>query len=162
MIEWLVALGLGMAFLATMPWLLRWMRTAGGKGKMGGVALALGVAFSFLFDPAKALSSKRERDRINGLLGEFGLECSGLAVHGNPVHPNKRHAKKDHEDFVRAVKLAPMLGTDIVITFSGCPGGYREDSDHKDFPKRPSSRRLHPRHQSSLPFGASGRPGPGD
>ena len=54
MIEWLVALGLDMAFLATMPWLLRWMRTAGGKGKMGGVALALGVAFSFLFDPAKA------------------------------------------------------------------------------------------------------------
>ena len=80
-----------------------------------------------LFDPAKALSSKKERDRINGLLGEFGLECSGLAVHGNPVHPNKRHAKKDHDDFVRAVKLAPMLGTDIVITFSGCPGSSATD-----------------------------------
>ena len=80
-----------------------------------------------LIDPAKALSSKRERERINGLLADFGLTCSGLAVHGNPVHPNKRHAKKDHEDFVRAVKLAPMLGTDIVITFSGCPGGTPTD-----------------------------------
>ena len=80
-----------------------------------------------LIDPAKALSSKRERDRINGLLAEYGLSCSGLAVHGNPVHPSKRHAKKDHEDFVRAVKLAPMLGTDIVITFSGCPGGPPSD-----------------------------------
>ena len=80
-----------------------------------------------LIDPAKALSSKRERDRINGLLAEYGLSCSGLAVHGNPVHPSKRHAKKDHEDFVRAVKLAPMLGTDIVITFSGRPGGTPSD-----------------------------------
>lgn len=80
-----------------------------------------------LFDPAKALSSKRERDRINGLLNDYGLECSGLAVHGNPVHPDKRHAKKDHDDFVRAVKLAPMLGTDVVITFSGCPGGSATD-----------------------------------
>ena len=80
-----------------------------------------------LFDPAKALYSKKERERINGLLGEYGLECSGLAVHGNPVHPSKRHAKKDHDDFVRAVKLAPMFGTDIVITFSGCPGGSATD-----------------------------------
>ncbi len=46
MIEWLVALGLGMAFLATMPWLLRWMRTAGGKGKMGGVLHALALTTS--------------------------------------------------------------------------------------------------------------------
>ena len=54
---------------------------------------------------------------------DHGLEISGLAVHGNPVHPNAKHAKADHAAFERAVKLAPKLGTDIVITFSGCPGG---------------------------------------
>jgi sugar phosphate isomerase/epimerase len=48
-------------------------------------------------------------------------------VHGNPVHPNKDRAKKDHEAFVTAVKLAPKLGTDVVITFSGCPGGSKSD-----------------------------------
>jgi sugar phosphate isomerase/epimerase len=80
-----------------------------------------------LFDPVKALSSKKERDRINALLADYGLECSGLAVHGNPVHPKKGFAKKDHEAFQRAVKLAPKLGTDIVITFSGCPGGSVAD-----------------------------------
>ena len=48
-------------------------------------------------------------------------------MHGNPVHPKAAHAKKDHEAFERAVKLAPKLGTDIVITFSGCPGGTKTD-----------------------------------
>ena len=73
----------------------------------------------------RALSSKREPERINGLLADFGLTCSA-SPHANPVHPNKRHAKGPR-GLVRAVKLAPMLGTDIVITFSGCPGGTPTD-----------------------------------
>ncbi len=63
MIQWLIALGLVLAFLATMPLLLRWVKTSGGKGRMGGVALALGVAFSFLFDPAKAEAMENIADR---------------------------------------------------------------------------------------------------
>jgi hypothetical protein len=62
-IQWLIALGLVLAFLATMPLLLRWVKTSGGKGRMGGVALALGVAFSFLFDPAKAEAMENIADR---------------------------------------------------------------------------------------------------
>ena len=79
------------------------------------------------FDPAKVLASKKEQDRIKGILKEHDLALSGLAVHGNPVHPDKKHAANDHRDFVNAVKLAPLLGTDVVITFSGCPGGSKTD-----------------------------------
>jgi len=79
------------------------------------------------FDPKKVLGSKKEQERINSLLKDHGLICSALAVHGNPVHPEKGFAKKHHDDFVTAVELAPKLGTDIVITFSGCPGGSKQD-----------------------------------
>lgn len=63
MIQWLIALSLMLAFLAAMPHLLRWVKTSGGKGRMGGVALALGIAFSFLFDPAKAEAMENIADR---------------------------------------------------------------------------------------------------
>ena len=79
------------------------------------------------FDPAKVLGSKKEQDRIKSLVRDHGLEISGLAVHGNPVHPVARAAKADHAAFERAVKLAPKLGTDVVIAFSGCPGGSKSD-----------------------------------
>ena len=84
------------------------------------------------FDPAKVLASKKEQDRIKGILKDHGLTLSGLAVHGNPVTPDKKQATADHRDFVNAVKLAPALGTDVVITFSGCPGGSKTDKMPKD------------------------------
>jgi sugar phosphate isomerase/epimerase len=79
------------------------------------------------FDPAKVLASSKLQQQIKDKLKDHALELSGLAVHGNPVHPDKRHAKKDHDAFVTAVKLAPKLGTNVVITFSGCPGGSPQD-----------------------------------
>ncbi|MFO0829955.1 MAG: sugar phosphate isomerase/epimerase [Phycisphaerales bacterium] len=79
------------------------------------------------FDPAKVLASKAEQDRIKGILKEHGLTLSGLAVHGNPVHPDRKQADADHKAFEVAVQLAPKLGTDVVITFSGCPGGSKSD-----------------------------------
>lgn len=57
--EWLVALGLVLAFFAAM----HWVKSTGGKGRMGGLALALGIAFSFLFDPAKAEAMETIADR---------------------------------------------------------------------------------------------------
>lgn len=79
------------------------------------------------FDPKKMLASQKQQKELKAKLKAFGLELSGLAVHGNAVHPNRQHAKKDHEAFQTAVKLAPKLGTNIVITFSGCPGGSKTD-----------------------------------
>ena len=79
------------------------------------------------FDPGEVLASAKRQDEIKAKLRDRDLELSGLAVHGNPVHPDKAHATHDHEAFVTAVKLAPKLGTDTVITFSGCPGGCKTD-----------------------------------
>ncbi|MDA1007392.1 MAG: sugar phosphate isomerase/epimerase [Planctomycetota bacterium] len=79
------------------------------------------------FDPNKVVGSAKEQSRIKSLLKDHGLALSGLAVHGNPVHPDRRHAKRDHNAYVTAVQLAQKLGTDIVITFSGCPGGSAKD-----------------------------------
>ncbi len=79
------------------------------------------------FDPEEVLASTKLQKEIQNKIADHGLEVSGLAVHGNPVHPNKAHAKRDHGAFVTAVKLAHKLGTDVVITFSGCPGGSKTD-----------------------------------
>jgi sugar phosphate isomerase/epimerase len=80
------------------------------------------------FDPAKLLESDAKQRELVAKLLDHGLTLSGLAVHGNPVHPDRAHAQRDHESFVTAVKLAPRLGTDTVITFSGCPGGSPSDT----------------------------------
>ncbi len=79
------------------------------------------------FDPAEVLASEAAQREIAGKLRDHGIELSGLAVHGNPVHPDRAAARRDHDDFVRAVELAPRLGTETVITFSGCPGGAAGD-----------------------------------
>jgi sugar phosphate isomerase/epimerase len=80
------------------------------------------------FDPAKVLDSDKLQTELKAQLRDRDLEVSGLAVHGNPVHPNAKKAKQDHDEFVTAVKLAKRLGTDTVITFSGCPGGAKSDA----------------------------------
>ncbi|MEP9360341.1 hypothetical protein [Sphingomonas sp. KR3-1] len=53
MTQWLVALGVVLLSFAAMPWIVRWAKSAGGKGKMGGIAMGLGLVFAILFDPAK-------------------------------------------------------------------------------------------------------------
>jgi sugar phosphate isomerase/epimerase len=80
------------------------------------------------FEPAKVLGSAKLQNDIKSLLADFDLELSALAVHGNPVHPDRKTARGYHDAFVTAVDLAPKLGTNIVITFSGCPGGSRRDT----------------------------------
>ncbi len=80
------------------------------------------------FEPAEVLGSEQRQAEIKTKLRDHGLTVSGLAVHGNPVHPDSARAASDHEAFVTAVELAPKLGTDIVVTFSGCPGGSSSDT----------------------------------
>jgi len=79
------------------------------------------------FDPRRVLASCAEQRRIRSLLADHGLSLTGLAVHGNPVHPDRRVARDHHGAFETAVKLGPKLGTEVVITFSGCPGGSASD-----------------------------------
>ena len=79
------------------------------------------------FDPAEVLKDRAAQKRIIADCQARGLEIIGLAVHGNPVHPNRVLAKQHERAHDVAVRLAPKLGTDVVINFSGCPGGSRPD-----------------------------------
>ena len=77
------------------------------------------------FEPAAVLESQREQVRIRSILKDHGLELSALSCHGNPVHPDRAVARDHHKAYEVAVALAPKLGTQTVITFSGCPGGAK-------------------------------------
>jgi sugar phosphate isomerase/epimerase len=95
---------------------------------LGAIELPVGCyPGSPFFDAAELLGSSAKQDEIKAILREHELELSALSVHGNAVHPDRDRARRDHEAFARAVELAPKLGTNIVITFSGCPGGSPRD-----------------------------------
>ena len=58
---------------------------------------------------------------------KHGLQISALSSHGNMVHPDPAVAAAFDKDFTNAILLAEKLGVPVVNTFSGCPGGSRED-----------------------------------
>ncbi|MCA8960938.1 MAG: sugar phosphate isomerase/epimerase [Planctomycetes bacterium] len=80
------------------------------------------------FDPAEVLDDASKQRTIIEDCRRRGLEIIGLAVHGNPVSPDPALRSVHESDHDIAVRLAPKLGTDVVITFSGCPGGSANDS----------------------------------
>jgi sugar phosphate isomerase/epimerase len=79
------------------------------------------------FDPRAVLKSKTEQTRIKDDVKRRGLVISALAAHGNPVHPAPSVSKSHARDHDVAVRLAKLLGTSLVINFSGCPGGAKGD-----------------------------------
>jgi sugar phosphate isomerase/epimerase len=80
------------------------------------------------FDPAEALESPPLQQKIRDDVKRRGLEIIGLAVHGNPVSPDPATREEHLKAHDTAVRLAPRLGTDVVINFSGCPGGSPKDT----------------------------------
>ena len=79
------------------------------------------------FDPEEVLSDAKAQRKIKDDVAKRGLEIIGLAVHGNPVSPNPEIRAQHENEHDTAVKLALKLGTDVVINFSGCPGGSPDD-----------------------------------
>lgn len=79
------------------------------------------------FDPAEVLKDAALQKKIKNDVKKRGLEIIGLAVHGNPVSPIEKERRAHASAHNTAVKLAPLLGTDTVINFSGCPGGSKTD-----------------------------------
>jgi len=79
------------------------------------------------FDPEAVLKDTAAQRRIVEDVKRRGLEIIGLAVHGNPVHPDPEIAARHAHEHDVAVRLAPRLGTNVVINFSGCPGGAPGD-----------------------------------
>jgi len=56
------------------------------------------------------------------------IQVAVLSCHGNPVHPDPKIAERDAEIFRRTVQLAERLGVDVIVGFSGCPGGNASDT----------------------------------
>jgi sugar phosphate isomerase/epimerase len=73
-----------------------------------------------LDDAAKARAWKKKFEDRNILVAT-------LSCHGNPVHPDPVRAREDDEAFRRTVLLAERLGVQVIVTFSGCPGGSPTD-----------------------------------
>ena len=79
------------------------------------------------FDPEQVLDDPTAQQKIKDDVARRGLEIIGLAVHGNPVSPDRELAARHEHEHDVAVRLARKLGTDVVINFSGCPGGSPDD-----------------------------------
>ncbi len=80
------------------------------------------------FEPADVLTDASAQQRIKDDVARRGLEIIGLAVHGNAVSPDPAVRQEHAAAHDVAVRLAPKLGTDVVINFSGCPGGSSKDA----------------------------------
>ncbi len=78
-------------------------------------------------NPEVLLNDHKKLNEFIDLFKKYNMEISSLSVHGNPIHPDKEIAAKFHHDFVQAVLLAEKLGINIINTFSGCPGGSKDD-----------------------------------
>ena len=57
-----------------------------------------------------------------------GIRVATLSCHGNPVHPNAQRAQRDIDTFQKTVLLAEMLDVQVIVGFSGCPGGTPTDT----------------------------------
>lgn len=78
-------------------------------------------------DPKVLLGDDEKIKAFKKKVEDRGLIISALSCHGNPVHPSRavatEHAKVQRD----TILLAEKLGIDRVITFSGCPGGSKDD-----------------------------------
>ncbi len=77
--------------------------------------------------PEELLGNQGKIDEVKKLLKKYEIEISAFSCHGNPVHPDKETAKSYHKDFENACALCEAFGIDTLITFSGCPGGSKDD-----------------------------------
>jgi len=81
-------------------------------------------------NPADLLGSNKKLNEFKARIEDRGLEISALSCHGNPLHPDKKIAQEHRKIHTSTVRLAKKLGVDVVINFSGCPGG----SDKAKYP----------------------------
>ena len=98
--------------------------------RLGAHAVELGAgayAGTAHCDVDALLASAAKRKELLDAVGSRGLHISALNCAGNPIHPDKRKAGAHDRDFRKALRLAGELGVEVVINFSGCPGGWPGD-----------------------------------
>ena len=69
----------------------------------------------------------KKTSELKDLFARYNLEICALSVHGNGVHPQTEIAKTATEELEAAIEVAPRLGVNKIITFSGCPGDGKGD-----------------------------------
>jgi len=78
-------------------------------------------------DPKVLLADDKKLEEFKATLARHNMDLACLSCHGNGVHPDPAIAKEFDDDFHDAVLLAEKLGVDTIVTFSGCPGGSKDD-----------------------------------
>ncbi len=78
-------------------------------------------------NPDELLNDNDKLEAFKELFKTYNIEISSLSCHGNPVHPVSNTANAYHQTFEKTVLLAEKLGIKHVNTFSGCPGGSKDD-----------------------------------
>ncbi|PTY78971.1 xylose isomerase [Heyndrickxia sporothermodurans] len=82
------------------------------------------------------LESEAKRKAYLNEVSSRGLEISAFSCHGNPLSPDREFADKCHNDFVKTVKLASLMGVPVVNCFSGTPGDH-EGAKYPNWPVAP-------------------------
>lgn len=75
-----------------------------------------------LSDPAKLRAWQKK-------FADHNLTIGALSCHGNPVHPDATIANRDAQTFRKTVQLAEKTGVQVIVGFSGCPGGSPADKN---------------------------------
>ena len=78
-------------------------------------------------NPDDYLDKPEKIAELKALLKKYDMTIAALSCHGNCVHPDKAVAAKFQSDYEKTVLMAEQLGIDTVVTFSGCPGGSKDD-----------------------------------
>ena len=78
-------------------------------------------------NPDDYLGKPEKIAELKALLKKYDMTVAALSCHGNCVHPDKAVAAKFQSDYEKTVLMAEQLGIDTVVTFSGCPGGSKDD-----------------------------------
>ena len=78
-------------------------------------------------NPEVLLNDEAKYNEFIDTIKKYNLEVSALSAHGNAVHPDPEVAARFDKDFRNAVLMAEKMGVTRVVTFSGCPGGSKED-----------------------------------
>lgn len=78
-------------------------------------------------DPEVLLSDKGKLEEFVSAFKQANIQISAYSCHGNPVHPDPAQAQIFHQAFERSVLLAEQTGVEVVVVFSGTPGGSKED-----------------------------------
>ncbi|QUI21526.1 sugar phosphate isomerase/epimerase [Vallitalea pronyensis] len=78
-------------------------------------------------NPDILLHDDQQLSKFKQTLNTYNMGISALSCHGNAVHPDKEVAEAFHQAFEKTVLLAEKLGIHQINTFSGCPGGSKDD-----------------------------------